>query len=173
MILHDLLPRTAEGALVVLGGWLGLIWSATLQSVALLVWWFAVFVAVDVLTGVWAGIRTMGFSSSVLYAGMLKKGLAFAIIVLAHGLDVSFWYFLKDLPVFQSITLCAYACGEFGSIIKNIERAGYGDALPPALRRIFLSLEARLERAVDKQLDAAGLEDEEKPAHEESPRKPY
>lgn len=171
MILHDLLPRTVEGALVVLGGWVGLIWSATLQNVAPLVWWFAIFVAVDVLTGVWAGIRTTGFSSSALYVGMLKKGIAFAIIVLAHGLDVSFWYFLKDLPVFQSITLCAYTCGEFGSIIENIERAGYGDALPPALRKLFRSLESRLERAVDKRLDGAGLEDEEKPADEKSPRK--
>ena len=91
---------------------------------------------------------------------MIKKGIAFAVIILAHGLDVSFWYILHDMPIFQSVTLCAYACGEFGSIIENIERAGYGDALPPALRRIFLSLEARLERAVDTKLDAIGLDDE-------------
>ena len=31
-MLHDLLPKTVEGALAVLGGWLGLIWSATLQN---------------------------------------------------------------------------------------------------------------------------------------------
>ena len=158
---QDLLPRTVEGALAIFGGWLGRIWSATLQSVAPLAWWFAIFVVADLITGVWAGVKTTGFSSKVLYAGMFKKGIAFAIIILAHGLDVSFWYVLKDLPVFLSVVLCAYCCGEFGSIVENIERAGYGDALPPTLRKLFLSLEERLANAVDKKLDSVGLEDKE------------
>lgn len=160
-MIQDLLPRSVEGALTVLGGWLGLIWSATLQSVAPLAWWFAIFVLTDLITGVWAGVKTTGFSSKALYAGMVKKGIAFAIIILAHGLDVSFWYVLKELPVFQSVVLCAYCCGEFGSIVENIERAGYGDALPPTLRKLFLSLEDRLANAVDKELDSVGLEDKE------------
>lgn len=158
-MIHDLLPKMVEGALTILGGWIGLIWSATLQSVAPLAWWFAIFVLTDLITGVWAGVKTTGFSSKALYAGMFKKGIAFAIIILAHGLDVSFWYVLKNLPVFQSVVLCAYCCGEFGSIVENIERAGYGDALPPALRKIFLTLEKRLENAVDSKLDSIGLDD--------------
>lgn len=158
-MIHDLLPKTVEGALTILGGWIGLIWSATLQSVAPLAWWFAIFVLTDLITGVWAGVKTTGFSSKALYAGMFKKGIAFAIIILAHGLDVSFWYVLKNLPVFQSVVLCAYCCGEFGSIVENIERAGYGDALPPALRKIFLTLEKSLENAVDSKLDSIGLDD--------------
>jgi phage-related holin len=158
-MIHDLLPKTVEGALTILGGWIGLIWSATLQSVAPLAWWFAIFVLTNLITGVWAGVKTTGFSSKALYAGMFKKGIAFAIIILAHGLDVSFWYVLKNLPVFQSVVLCAYCCGEFGSIVENIERAGYGDALPPALRKIFLTLEKRLENAVDSKLDSIGLDD--------------
>lgn len=158
-MIHDLLPKTVEGALTILGGWIGLILSATLQSVAPLAWWFAIFVLTDLITGVWAGVKTTGFSSKALYAGMFKKGIAFAIIILAHGLDVSFWYVLKNLPVFQSVVLCAYCCGEFGSIVENIERAGYGDALPPALRKIFLTLEKRLENAVDSKLDSIGLDD--------------
>lgn len=158
-MIHDLLPKTVEGALTILGGWIGLIWSATLQSVAPLAWWFAIFVLTDLITGVWAGVKTTGFSSKALYAGMFKKGIAFAIIILAHGLDVSFWYVLKNLPVFQSVVLCAYCCGEFGSIVENIERAGYGDALPPALRKIFLTFEKRLENAVDSKLDSIGLDD--------------
>lgn len=161
MIVHDLLPRTVEGALTVLGGGLGLIWSAALQSVAPLVWWFAVMVAADLATGIWAGIKSTGFSSKQLSRGLIKKGIAFFIITLAHGLDVSFWYILKALPIFQSVTLCAYICGEFGSIVKNVEHAGYGNALPPVLRKLFLSLEERLEHAVDSKLDAIGLDDKD------------
>lgn len=159
VVLHDMLPRTVDGALTILGGWIGLIWGATLQSVSLLLWWFLIFVVADLISGIWAAILTGTWSSRKLSFGVTKKGLAFAIIILAHGLDVSFWYVLHDMPVFQSVTLCAYACGEFGSIIENIERAGYGSALPPVLRRLFLTLEDRLEHAVDKRLDSVGLED--------------
>lgn len=158
-MIHDLLPKTVEGALTILGGWIGLIYGATLQSVAPLVWWFLIFVIADLITGIWAACRTGTFSSKRLSFGMAKKGLAFFIITLAHGIDVSFWFVLHDMPLFQSVTLCAYACGEFGSIVENIERAGYGDALPPALRKIFLTLEKRLENAVDSKLDSIGLDD--------------
>lgn len=162
MVLHDVLPRTVEGALTVLGGWIGLVWGATLQSVAPLLWWFLIFVVADLISGIWAAICTGTWSSRKLSFGMAKKGIAFAIIILAHGLDVSFWYVLHDMPLFQSVTLCAYALGEFGSIIENVERAGYGSALPPVLRRLFLTLEARLEHAVDSKLDALGLDDNDK-----------
>lgn len=161
-MIHDLLPKTAEGALTILGGWIGLIYSATLQSVAPLLWWFLAFVVADIITGMWAAIATGTWSSRRLSTGMIKKGIAFAVIILAHGLDVSFWYILHDMPIFQSVTLCAYACGEFGSIVENIERAGFGDALPPVLKKLFLSLEKRLENAVDTKLDQIGLDDEEK-----------
>lgn len=161
-MIHDLLPKTAEGALTILGGWIGLIYSATLQSVAPLLWWFLAFVVADIITGMWAAIATGTWSSRRLSTGMIKKGIAFAVIILAHGLDVSFWYILHDMPIFQSVTLCAYACGEFGSIVENIERAGFGDALPPVLKKLFLSLEKRLENAVDSKLDQIGLDDEEK-----------
>jgi hypothetical protein len=33
--------------------------------------------------------------------------------------------------------------------------------LPPALRKIFMTLEEKLTNAVDKKLDAVGLEDKE------------
>ena len=164
MPVQDLLPRTVDGALTVLGGWIGLVYGATLQSVAPLVWWFLIFVIADLITGIWAAMKIGAWSSKRLSFGMVKKGLAFAIIILAHGLDVSFWYVLHNMPLFQSVTLCAYACGEYGSIIENIERAGYGSALPPVLRKLFLTLENRLEHAVDKKLDAVGLEDEDEKA---------
>lgn len=144
----------------VLGAWLGVIWGATLQSVAPLVWWFFIFVIADFITGIWAGWKESGsITPGKLWYGMTKKALSFAIIILAHGLDVSFWYILHDMPVFQSITLCAYACGEFASVVKNIERMGYGGALPPALRSLFTSLDSRLEHLVDQKLDDVGLRD--------------
>ena len=150
--MHSLLPVGAEAAWIKIGAVLGVIWGATLESVTPLVYWYLAFMAADLLTGIWAACRTGTFSSKRLSFGMAKKGLAFFIITLAHGIDVSFWF----------VTLCAYACGEFGSIVENIERAGFGDALPPVLKKLFLSLEKRLENAVDSKLDQIGLDDEEK-----------
>lgn len=160
--MHTLVPNGAEAALVKVGAVLGVIWGATLESVAPLVYWYLAFMAADVVTGIWAACRTGTFSSKKLSFGMAKKGLAFFIITLAHGIDVTFWFVLHDMPIFQSVTLCAYACGEFGSIIENVERAGFGDALPPVLKRLFLSLEKRFEQAVDSKLDQIGLDDEGK-----------
>lgn len=159
-MLNTILPRTVEGALTAIGAAGGAVWAAALQTVEPVVWWYGIFVAADLITGIWAGIKTVGFKSTLLAFGMMKKAIAFGIIILAHGLDVSFSVFLRDLPLFQGITLLAYTAGEFGSIVENIERAGYGDALPPMLRRLFTSLEARLESAVDSQLDKAGLKDD-------------
>lgn len=160
--MHSLLPVGAEAAWIKIGAVLGVIWGATLESVAPLVYWYLAFMAADLLTGIWAACRTGTFSSKRLSFGMAKKGLAFFIITLAHGIDVSFWFVLHDMPLFQSVTLCAYACGEFGSIVENIERAGFGDALPPVLKKLSLSLEKRFENAVDSKLDQIGLDDEEK-----------
>lgn len=157
--MHDLFPRGAEAVLTLLGAWLGLIWGSTLQSVAPLLWWYAIFVGADIFTGIWAAFAQADFQPKKLSFGMVKKALSFAIIILSHGLDVSFWYVLHDMPVFQSITLCAYALGEFGSIVANIERAGYGAALPPVLRRVFLTMEERFANLVDKKLDDVGLRD--------------
>lgn len=143
-----------------LGAVLGVIWAVALESVAPLVYWFALFVVVDFITGTIAACKAGEWSSHRLWTGMLKKGISFGFIILAHGIDVAFALILRDIPLFQSITLCAYCLGEFGSVIENVERMGYGNALPPVLRRLFLSLEYRLENAVDKKLDALGLDDE-------------
>ena len=88
--MHSLLPVGAEAAWIKIGAVLGVIWGATLESVAPLVYWYLAFMAADLLTGIWAACRTGTFSSKRLSLGMAKKGLAFFIITLAHGIDVSF-----------------------------------------------------------------------------------
>ena len=94
--MHSLLPVGAEAAWIKIGAVLGVIWGATLESVAPLVYWYLAFMAADLLTGIWAACRTGTFSSKRLSFGMAKKGLAFFIITLAHGIDVSFWFVRLD-----------------------------------------------------------------------------
>ena len=57
----------------------------------------------------------------------------------------------------QSITICAYCAGEFGSVIENLERGGLGDAVPPVLRRLVKTLDERVqEHAAQKALKKEG-----------------
>ena len=75
----------------------------------------------------------------------------FLVVALAHGLDEVFEP-LIGICIFQSITICAYAAGEFGSIIENLERGGLGSVVPPVLRRIVATLEERIEAQADAKL---------------------
>ena len=159
--MQTVLPHVAEVTWLKVGAVLGSLWAVTLESVAPLVYWFALFTAVDFITGTIAACKAGEWSSHKLWTGMMKKCLSFGFIILAHGIDVAFVLVLRDIPLFQSITLCAYCLGEFGSVIENVDKMGYGEALPPVLRRLFLALEERVEHAVDKKLDALGLEDDE------------
>lgn len=143
------------------GGVLGGALSFAFGDVGPLLWWLVIFTTADFFLGTGVALLQGKWSSHKNYLGVLKKALMFAIVALAHGLDEVFAPVIH-FQIFQSITICAYAAGEFGSIVENIERAGFGGALPPVLKKLFLTLEKRLENAVESKLDQIGLDDEEK-----------
>lgn len=84
----------------------------------------------------------------------------FGIVALAHGLDEVFAPVLQ-FQIFQSITICAYCAGEFGSLIETLERGGLGGVVPPVLRRIVKTVNERLEEKAEKELEAKGFLDKE------------
>lgn len=158
----ELLPTAIERALIPIGGAVGGALSFAFGDVGPLILWLTVFVIADIVTG-WAAARmTHTWKSARFFTGILKKCVMFSVVALSHGLDQLFTP-LIGISVFQSITICAYAAGEFGSIIENLERAGLGDAVPPVLRGIIRSLEKRIENKADAALGAHGLRDEQKP----------
>lgn len=85
----------------------------------------------------------------------------FFIVALSHGLDEVFQP-LIHFQIFQSITICAYCAGEFGSLIETLERGGFGSVVPPVLRRIVQTVNERLEEKADAELSAKGLVSNEK-----------
>lgn len=155
----ELLPTATERVLIPLGGAAGGALSFAFGNVGPLLIWLTVFVVADIITG-WMAARALHeWKSSRMFIGLLKKALMFAIVALSHGLDQLFAP-LIGISIFQSITICAYAAGEFGSIIENLERAGLGGAVPPVLRSIIKSLEKRIEAKADLDLGAHGLKDD-------------
>lgn len=149
--LSTVLPQGAERFMAVTGGIIGGALSFAFGDIGPLLIWLTVFVGVDFATGTWAAIHTHTWSSHKNFIGILKKVLVFLVVALAHGLDEVFEP-LIGICIFQSITICAYAAGEFGSIIENLERGGLGSVVPPVLRRIVATLEERIEAQADAKL---------------------
>lgn len=154
--LSNVLPTGAEKVMLAGGGVLGGALSFAFGDVGPLLIWLAVFIVADLITGTIAAIRRCQWRSARLYTGVFKKLFMLLLVALAHGLDVTFEP-LIGIQIFQSITICAYACGEFGSVIENLERGGFGSAVPPVLRRLVATLEERVEANADLRLSQKGM----------------
>ena len=123
--------------------------------------WLTIFTVTDFLLGTAVAIKLGQWSSHKNFVGVLKKALMFFIVALSHGLDEVFQP-LIHFQIFQSITICAYCAGEFGSLIETLERGGFGSVVPPVLRRIVQTVNERLEEKADAELSAKGLVSNEK-----------
>lgn len=140
------------------GGVLGGALSFAFGDVGPLLWWLVIFTSTDFFLGTGVAILQGKWSSHKNYLGVLKKALMFAIVALAHGLDEVFAPVIH-FQIFQSITICAYAAGEFGSIIETLERGGLGGAVPPVLRRLVKTLNERIEARAEEELSAVKEKD--------------
>lgn len=114
-----------------------------------LVWWLAIFICIDFVTGWYAAAKTGDFESSILRDGVPRKVLIIAVCGHSHGLDVLFEPVI-GVSIFQSMVICMYGLSEFASILENLEKAGYGKSIPPILRRLIGALNHKLEDTVDK-----------------------
>ena len=145
----SVIPQGAERTLMTIGGTLGGALSFAFGDIGALLIWLAAFVIADFLTGTWAAIVTGEWKSSRNYVGVIKKVLIFGVVAMAHGLDVVFREVIQ-IEIFQSIVICAYAAGEFGSVVENLERGGLHGVVPPVIRRMLKAVNHRLEETVDK-----------------------
>ena len=145
--LAAVLPQGFERAMMIVGGSMGGIFTFLYGDAGPLLIWLVVFVILDFLTGTLAAVLTGTWTSKRNMLGVLKKVLAFCIVALAHGLDVAFSELLP-FQIIESITICAYAAGEFGSIIENLDKMGLR-VVPPVVRKLIDALNAKLDRNDD------------------------
>ena len=134
-----------------------------LESVAPLVYWYLAFMAADLLTGIWAACRTGTFSSKRLSFGMAKKGLAFFH---HHSCARHRRFVLVRAPRHatfskrDALRLCLRRI-RFNRSKHRDGRVSETHCLQSS-KKLFLTLEKRLENAVESKLDQIGLDDEEK-----------
>lgn len=160
-LVADLFPQGAERVLLAAGGSLGGALSFAFGDVGALLIWLLLFVVGDFVSGLCKAWVNSNYSSKKLFIGVAKKLSIFWLVALAHGLDTIFEPMI-NVKVFQSVTICAYAVGEFGSLIENLEQAGLGDAVPPVLRRLVKTLDERVEAHAKARLEQRGLSDVQK-----------
>lgn len=154
----NLLPTGGERVLLTIGGAIGGAFSFAFGNVGPLLVWLLIFTVSDFILGTGIAIKQGQWSSHKNYMGVMKKFLMFMIVALSHGLDEVFQP-LIHIQIFQSITICAYCAGEFGSLIETLERGGFGSVIPPVLRRIVRTVNHSLDEKVDLELKARGLVD--------------
>ena len=160
--ISNLLPHSADRVMMALGGTVGAMFSFAFGDIGPLIIWLAVFVVLDYITGILSALRNDQWSSRALFYGTIRKVIIFAMVALAHGLDVAL-HNIIHIDFVQSIIIVAYIAGEFGSIIENLEKGGLGHVVPPVFKHILDAINLYLDRQVEKHLPSEVKSEAKKP----------
>lgn len=160
--ISNLLPHSADRVMMALGGTVGAMFSFAFGDIGPLLIWLAVFVVLDYITGILSALRNDQWSSRALFYGTIRKVIIFAMVALAHGLDVAL-HNIIHIDFVQSIIIVAYIAGEFGSIIENLEKGGLGHVVPPVFKHILDAINLYLDRQVEKHLPSEVKSEVKKP----------
>lgn len=76
----------------------------------------------DYATGIIAACRTGQWDSSTGFVGLAKKAVILGVVALCNTVDTA-----MDTHTLRQMAICAYALNEAGSIVENIDRAGWGE----------------------------------------------
>lgn len=114
-----------------------------LGDIDLSITWLFVFCVIDYTTGTLSAFKCREWSSAVGSHGIIKKVIMFLFVVLAHGIDE-----VCHIEYIRQAVIIAYIINESGSILENIERMGYGKAIPPILRNSLKLLSMKNENII-------------------------
>jgi toxin secretion/phage lysis holin len=94
-------------------------------------------VILDYITGFYAAWSEGKLSSAVGFKGIAKKVLIFALIALAHKLDIA----LNSPGFFKNMTIYFYIANEGLSLLENFARAGL--PVPAPLKKALIQLKEK------------------------------
>lgn len=134
-------PTGTEQYLMAIGAAAGLVLSVAVGGFDEMIYALIALMVSDYITGIIAACRTGKWDSSVGFIGLAKKGVILAVIALCNTVDTAMGTY-----AFRQVAICAYALNEAGSIIENIDRAGWGEHIPAFIRNAL----ARLQSSTDK-----------------------
>ena len=99
----------------------------------------------DYVTGIIAAFRTGQWDSSTGFVGLAKKAVILGVVALCNTVDIA-----MDTHTLRQMAICAYALNEAGSIVENIDRAGWGEHIPAFIRNALARLQSKQEGTKDE-----------------------
>lgn len=138
--LLQLKPTGAEQYLMSIGAVIGLVFSVSIGGMDSMIYALIALCIVDYITGMFTAFKTGQWDSSTGFRGILKKFVIFAVVALCNTIDTA-----MNMHILRQMAICAYALNEAGSIIENIDRAGYGQYIPDVIRNALARLSEQAE----------------------------
>lgn len=138
--LLQLKPTGAEQYLLSVGAVVGLFFSIAVGGMDGMIYALIALSIIDYVTGIVAACKTGEWDSSTGFRGILKKFVIFAVVALCHTIDTA-----MNIETLRQMAICAYALNEAGSIIENVDRAGYGEYIPAFIRNALARLQSNEE----------------------------
>lgn len=136
-------PDTMEQYLMTIGAAFGFVLNIAIGNVDQTVWALIALVISDYTTGVFAACKTGEWDSSAGFIGLAKKATIFFVIAVCHWADAAI-----KVDILRQMAICAYALNELGSNLENIDKAGYGGAIPAGVRKMLARLRAKADEGV-------------------------
>ena len=146
---YQLKPSGAEAYLLSAGAGIGAAITFGLGGIDQMVYALLALASIDYIMGTVAAYKTHSWDSSVGFKGLLKKAIMFAVVALCHLVDACI-----STELLRQMAIGAYALNEAGSILENVDRAGWGQYIPEFLRRAL----ARLNEEMDEKLEEGDRE---------------
>lgn len=133
-------PTGAEQYLMSIGAVIGLVFSVSIGGMDSMIYALIALCIVDYITGMFTAFKTGQWDSSTGFRGILKKFVIFAVVALCNCIDTA-----MGMHILRQMAICAYALNEAGSIIENVDRAGYGQYIPNIIRNALARLTEKAE----------------------------
>lgn len=139
--IKNCVPTGAEQYLMAIGAAIGLGISIAVGGMDKMIYALIALMILDYATGIIAACRTGQWDSSTGFVGLAKKAVILGVVALCNTVDTA-----MDTHTLRQMAICAYALNEAGSIVENIDRAGWGEHIPAFIRNAL----ARLQSSTDK-----------------------
>ena len=130
----DLIWAKIQGAITVIGGWLGYFLGGMDGLMIALV----IFVILDYVTGIMCAINDRKLSSAVGFRGICRKVLIFLLVGVAHIVDL---HVVGSGCALRGAVVCFYLSNEGVSMLENAAHLGL--PIPEKLKAILEQLHDR------------------------------
>ena len=142
----NLVPTGAEQWLLGIGAAIGLGISIAVGGMDKMIYALIALMILDYASGIIAACRTGKWDSSVGFVGLAKKAVILAVVALCNTVDTA-----MDTHTLRQMAICAYALNEAGSIVENIDRAGWGEHIPAFIRNALARLQSSTEKKSEEE----------------------